>query len=137
MNIEKSLALAVEGGYELKRSDRTSLNEQMAYLSINPDQVLLDPLFWQALGKSMGWYVNMRCNIKHTKSKMTEQDKQRFQELLKKAVSGSVILPTPKGYEGTCTMSVWHHFIDSLAEGKTVEEAMGIIYENPELITNL
>ena len=26
---------------------------------------------------------------------MTEQDKQRFQELLKKAVSGSVILPTP------------------------------------------
>ena len=108
MNIEKSLALAVEGGYELKRSDRTSLNEQMAYLSINPDQVLLDPLFWQALGKSMGWYVNMRCNIKHT-----------------------------KGYKGTCTMSVWHHFIDSLAEGKTVEEAMGIIYENPELITNL
>ena len=112
MNIEKSLALAVEGGYELKRSDRTSLNEQMAYLSINPDQVLLDPLFWQALGKSMGWGKPIIRYGYNLDEEGAVEYTQRWR-------------------------NEWHHFIDSLAEGKTVEEAMGIIYENPELKTNL
>jgi hypothetical protein len=55
---------------------------------------LLDPLAWQAVGKTRGW---------------DEEDPEceRICQL-----------------EGNCHIKNWHAFIDRLADGKTIEEAL-------------
>lgn len=77
-----------------------------------------DPLFWQSLGKVMGWEKCDRCGFpreEHLGGKM-------------------ILCVAPKGVEGITTTAdlktfrrrnwydQWHKFIDSLAEGKTAED---------------
>ncbi len=55
---------------------------------------LLDPLFWQSLGKSLGWEDEKNCPVCWRKMVIT----------------------------GTGWMCHWHRFIDHLASGKDAEE---------------
>jgi len=50
--MEKAIRFAVEGGFKLREIhlEETAWGAEMAY-----PHILLDPLFWQALGKQQGW----------------------------------------------------------------------------------
>ena len=50
MTIEQVIQKAIEGGYE-----RTKRNYTRELGRFHVCEIVLDPLFWQALGKSMGW----------------------------------------------------------------------------------
>lgn len=78
--MEKAYKLAREGGYE-GRVYAPKLGAE-----------LLDPLFWQALGKAEGW------------------------EKVDSAITFSVF------FKGNTWKGYWHSFIDHLAEGGNVDE---------------
>jgi len=73
----------------------------------NPEQVFLDPLFWQSLGKAMGWSDGGEY------CRGSRVCKKGVTELHKPCV-WEVVEPRWKGE--------WHRFIDHLAEGKTAED---------------
>lgn len=50
--MKNAIEKAIEGGYEgLTQKDLDTKNYQWDF----PANVFLDPLFWQALGKALGW----------------------------------------------------------------------------------
>lgn len=49
--MEEAIKKAIEGGYLKALNDITGLPSDF----LNESAVLLDPLFWQALGKAEGW----------------------------------------------------------------------------------
>ncbi len=115
--MEKALKLAVEGGYEIApkiwgtptiyRKKTAFRNFELIFPADSPRQtamrvytekIFLDPLFWHALGKSLGW---------------DKIDTQKA-EMIRK--SGGI--PRNIGYY---TLQKWYSFIDHLAEGKDAE----------------
>lgn len=62
MYLEQAIRDAVEkGGYDRERArvsqfDMRNGHEGMATSMLSTDRVLLDPAFWQALGKAREWY---------------------------------------------------------------------------------
>lgn len=57
--MENAIAKAIEGGYKLSLSvlvakDHYEHMQHMSEIAVYPS-ILLDPLFWQALGKQQGW----------------------------------------------------------------------------------
>lgn len=75
-------------------------------LSKSIETILLDPKAWQAVGKTRGWSYEIRYG------KCSHAD-----------CDGS---GCPKSGTGDWKYH-WHHFIDALAEGKNVEEALTAI----------
>lgn len=107
--MKDAIKLAIEGGYK---------GEIMfKYFPPEGDEIdhfLLDPLFWQALGKSLGW--------KESRHELFTDGSgayycrfcgQNFPEL--KCIIG-IECPKAKPY-----LYYWHHFIDHLAEEKDSE----------------
>lgn len=94
MTIEQAIQKAIEGGYvigEGKRYDefRHKLGQ---HIHTFPREIgFLDPLFWQSLGKAMGW----------------------------KDVGETYGLPVSMASIGW--LYHWHRFIDHLAEGEDAE----------------
>jgi hypothetical protein len=94
MTIQKAISKAIEVGYE--PIWKGSQGERIA--SKYPGEMWLDPLFWQSLGKALGWRDNYaRCHRK------LGDDNQCVEH----------------GWNNTW-LSVWHRFIDHLAEGKKI-----------------
>jgi hypothetical protein len=60
------------------------------------DEFFLDPLFWQSLGKGLGWDETVEIEIPD--------------------------FPLAPALKATQWKVHWHHFIDALAEGRTPEE---------------
>lgn len=56
MTIQESIQKANEGGWKTTLEPYRSLSEAIAL-------ALLDPLFWSALGKSMGWGIEPSGSI--------------------------------------------------------------------------
>ena len=94
--IEKAIKLSIEGGYKPYVIESSGL--QSYYESY---KIFLDPLFWQALGKAMGWekYDDNKCPHNGMCGLRCEGSK--------------IIVP---GW-----MSRWHRFIDALASGQSAE----------------
>ena len=95
MTIQQTIQKAIEGGYkgggrEFLTADIESWRNQVL--------VFLDPLFWQALGKILGWEKQF--------GNYSEKETKRLLE------KGALI---PRW------LYQWHRFIDHLAEGKSVE----------------
>ena len=86
MTISEILQKAAQGGYDVKKG-LTAINSIEKYSS-----VFLDPLFWQSLGKAMGW----------------EQGEYGLTGL------GDNLVP--------CWHGMMLRFIDHLAESKTIAE---------------
>lgn len=92
MTIEETIRKAVEGGWR-KGNILNGIDSPMGF-DIKYDCVL-DPLFWQSLGKAMGWN-NLIMDA------MTEDE------------VGKIIEPNE-------WKEKWHWFIEDLIRGKTIE----------------
>lgn len=105
--MEQAIELAIKGGWS---TSYVSLNSKKYY-----EKYLLDPLFWQALGKSLGW-------------NKTEYHESKGIEVIAVGKHKCNQKCSPRlnyyGVEwvGEVWKFHWHRFIDHLAEGKDVEE---------------
>lgn len=111
MTIQEAIQKAIEGGW------KNEVDRDFALYKGQPHFALLDPLFWQAVGKSLGW------NDEHHLFESGEVKDfpfecgicgQRFPERM----------PRPK--EDYCVENNWrmgwHRLIDHLASGKSIED---------------
>ena len=90
--MEEAIKRAIEGGYD----SRVFINEDGGHIVYKfQSEILLDPLFWQALGKA---------ELKNW-GEITFIDRNR-------------------GNENSMTTWLyhWHRFLDALAEGKTPDD---------------
>ncbi len=97
--MEKALIKAIKGGFNPRYIEAVLKNKTAGCLMPSEkSRVLLDPLFWQALGKAEGWekktVKGQPCGIKDC---------------------------TGEHLKGTDWKEQWHRFIDHLAEGKTAD----------------
>lgn len=100
--MEKAIRSAIEGGW---RGDQRAqfivyndvLEPDRRTQAQIGDHILLDPLFWQALGKSLGWRGNYDSYKRNRTTKILGEYKPIHQ-------------------------FHWHRFIDHLAEGKNVDD---------------
>lgn len=103
MKIEQAIKYAIEGGY-----NQNNLYPSMKRNYIEINEALLDPKFWQALGKSRGWKNHrndsdsLRCTVC---GRAIEYQINEENECFKNAY-----------------LYYWHNLIDALAEGKTIED---------------
>lgn len=115
MTIEQAIEKAIEGGWPdlnyAAISDRKKAVEQIA--SNELESTLLDPSFWQSLGKAMGWneLTCDRCNtvttIKYRKGK-DGKGKGDYHD----ACHGN--------FRWTWLLH-WNRLIDHLADGGSIE----------------
>lgn len=104
MTIQDAITKAVQAGWANGYMERNGEGV--------PDELgfsyLLDPAFWQSLGKAMGWLP--KCGACEAIADENPCD----------AMSGRDPMPhTP--LENTIGLSEWHRFIDHLADGGTPE----------------
>ncbi len=112
MTIQEALNTATEGGYHLNGSDGmatdyvganseysvwTRKDNESSFI-VPVEETFLDPAFWQALGRGLGWDHEV----------MTVHAVE----------NGRSTIVTRAGHHW---LSHWHCFIDHLAEGKTPE----------------
>lgn len=104
--MEKAIKKAIENGYEpfkwvtIEEIDEWKFTNALiidffynnSCMSLSPNDIFLDPLFWQALTKSLS--LGQGCGFEKC----------------------PVI-----GQHKSCWLKVWHRFIDHLAEGKDTE----------------
>lgn len=103
MTIQEAIQKANEGGWKTTLEPYRSLSEAIAL-------ALLDPLFWQALGKSMGW--------------------EKKTVVRRGIIIGNFVIPTGQQFEEMgfdmdyipTWCYHWHRLIDKLAEGGTIED---------------
>jgi len=114
---------AIAGGYRKENPD-FSAPQSLALL-------LLDPLAWQAVGKTRGWEDGSR--IPELERQITEwKEKERNARgeydywgcvgAREKAEEELKRIKRARPYH-----FYWHRFIDHLADGKTIEEALAAI----------
>lgn len=88
--MKEAIQKAIEGGYEnaFGNGDRVGL-------------CFLDPLFWQCLGKALGWEENSREMVGF------DLDKGTSEKFIDKKIEW---------------LRCWHSFINHLAEGKNPDD---------------
>jgi hypothetical protein len=98
MSIQETVLLAMKHGYN---------NPEPGIIHV--ESTLLDPLFWQCLGKALGWGEKIcpNCGTRYVEGAVICGETQTcFPE---------------KYYLKVGWLYHWHRFIDHLAEGKSVE----------------
>jgi hypothetical protein len=112
MTIQEALNKAVDGGFHVNGADGADTDYSGANSEFSAwtrkdndssfivpvEEMFLDPLFWQALGRALGW--------DHPISTVQEVDNGRL----------TMVTRT-----GQYWLSHWHCFLDFLAAGKTPE----------------
>jgi hypothetical protein len=94
MTIQEAVKKSIEHGYSLRGIGPSGFYELLDRYS---SDVFLDPLFWQSLGKAMGWeFVSKERKVQYTKNHKLNSYSQEW-------------------------LYQWHRFIDHLAEGKDAE----------------
>lgn len=104
MTIQEAIEKAIEGGWKHPFTGlpafRAPTEEWLKENWRKYAHIFLDPLFWQSLGKAMGWgWRCSYCNGHFDKEKGHNDGGKLYPEANKK----------------------WHRFIDHLAEGKDAE----------------
>ena len=104
MSINEAIKKAIEGGWFPKATRLQFVFEERGHVEVFEDyHIFLDPLFWQALGKSLGW---------------SEENEYKCRR-------------SPAYNWQTIRRSGWHakwiELIDHLAEGKDAESWFGEI----------
>ena len=104
MSIKEAIKKAIEGGFELRPKGGTEiyLNNAGHNWKEIAEYNYLDPLFWQALGKSLGWKKNKGCQCCHK-------------------VECDYSTTGCPWYQTEEYIYHWHRFIDYLVEGKNAE----------------
>ena len=107
--MKNAIKLAIEGGYggswlRLRFKSRPDYNHdwkgherQEVFGEESTRKMLLDPLFWQSLGKAMGWEKRITGYNAFTKGKLNKENNDPWR-------------------------LEWHRFIDKIAEGGTADE---------------
>jgi len=115
MSIEQTIQKAIEGGYKLSGENSAYYFEGIKDKPfVNIDSVLLDPLFWQALGKSLKWNVNIDDDYGWCdESELIEKRNPRWFADCKKHHNYMPYRSEEVVY--------WHKFIDHLSDGGTIE----------------
>jgi hypothetical protein len=118
--------------WDEETQESEGVNWENSQLGFSYHQILLDPLFWQCLGKALGW-GGERVLIDekgHPKEWM-------FDEHCDKC--GEIIVDQEEGCPDRCEsdnapipswLYHWHRFIDHLAEGKNAEEFFSNLLAN-------
>src|SRR5947208_10657461 len=124
MTIQEALNTAVEGGYHIRGSDGmdtdyegatndysawTRKDNESSFL-VPTEETFLDPQFWQALGRALGW--SEAC------------------ELAISCVHGEEECQSCRGYYW---MYQWHCFIQALADGNTPEAFFAHLPSSPTI----
>ena len=97
--IKLAIQKAIEGGYE---KGQLFLDNPLMILY---REIVLDPKFWEALGRSLGW---------------TERYHRRKQLMANIQVDYTVSR-SPENFSVEAWQNAWHEFIDHLAENKDPE----------------
>lgn len=92
MTIEETIKKAIEGGW--KKTPKHCRYDGVNHNAVCIEIVLLDPDFWQSLGKAMGW--GKLCDPYCRTPECSDCDELGWREQ-------------------------WHKFIDHLADGKSIE----------------
>lgn len=112
--MEQAIKKAIEGGYTGNK-----LYEgigDIVILDMAKKVYLLDPLFWQALGKALGWKeMCLDCGSEVTRKETPEYPN------LPHGISYCNGHCYDKNYTQGWTF-YWHRFIDRLAEGGNAED---------------
>ena len=93
MTIQEAIKKAIEGGWNepyFETKDKLAKIVPLSADEVCQKVAFLDLLFWQSLGKAMGWEKNV-----YEKSYSRNEHSWLYH---------------------------WHHFIDHLAEGKSIED---------------
>ena len=115
MTIQTAITKAIEGGWDIlgvREIGGVKQKIAMEWILERIESVVLDPLFWQALGKNLNW-ENEIIEYKIGKRKV-------------ETINGDFIRPAhtvrrrAKGGK-TKWKRMWHSLIDHLAEGRTIE----------------
>lgn len=133
MTIKQAIEKAIEGGYhrgQIGTSPIVEINCDFAITETKGERnhyglawVWLDPLFWQSLGKAMGWGDEMVCidETGHPKE---------WGYYFHCPVCGEIVHGERQECPSECETDYppieswkyhWHRFIDHLAEGKDAE----------------
>lgn len=97
--MEQAIKRAIEGGYGGETASiGSAFRDEFINWCLKDKNYLLDPLFWQALGKSEGW---------------EDEKKNYYGEETQDWITGGIYW-----YEWQYH---WHEFIDHLAEGKDAD----------------
>jgi hypothetical protein len=113
MTIQDAIDKASEGGYHIKGADGVDTDysgasreysawtrqDNKSSFMVAVEETFLDPQFWQALGRALGW--------NHAMMTVHEVENGR---------------PTVVTRAGQHWRYHWHRFVDCLAEGKTPED---------------
>lgn len=97
--MKEAIRMAYRGGYKPQKLnlkfdwEETGVTEEY---QVDWRSCVVDPLFWQCLGKALGWTVAFKCTVPGCK----KDHKRDLNNWLK----------------------TWHHFIDHLANGGNVDE---------------
>jgi hypothetical protein len=112
MTIEETLTKATEGGYHINGSDGMATSyagatndfsawtrkDNLSTFLVPTEETFLDPHFWQALGRALGW--SETCDLAITCVHGKEECRQ---------------------CHGSYWMYQWHCFIQEIADGNTPE----------------
>lgn len=113
MTIDEAITGAVKEGYRVSIFDGIEMSfngantewsvwtrtDNLSSFMVRVEESFLDPCFWQALGRGLGW--------DHAIKTLHVVDNGR---------------PTIVTKTGKSWLSYWHCFVDCLAEGKTPED---------------
>lgn len=113
--MKEAIKKAIEGGYKV---NGLVLEKGELFAFGRPDQqkieqyCLLDPLFWQCLGKHEGWNER-KVTMNLSEMEISSVGREKF---TRPKQSPSYIRKTPNRWKNE-----WHRFIDHLAEGKDID----------------
>jgi hypothetical protein len=115
MTIQHAITKAVEGGYDTSRALYHDWQDPKRGQH-SMEKMYLDPFFWQALGKSMGWCLNDVCyaNLGHIPLGYLSEEEIDW--------GGCDICTKGSVYKSESWRYHWHRLIDSLSEGKSIEQ---------------
>ncbi len=114
MNLDEAIKIAIQNGWTTFKGHKidsvhfiNSGSKRLAEIveehdgassstTFSYDEFLLDALFWQSLGKGLGWEETVEIEIPD--------------------------FPLTPALKATQWKVQWHHFIDAIADGRTPEE---------------
>ena len=118
MTLEQAIEKAIDGGYQPIMYESSDSHYSDIWIFIGGfdyciPEIVLDPLFWQALGKSEGWE---KSTTTFTVKKQEISDCSGRSYVREKH---TVTRPVRNAHN--IWLKKWHRFIDHLAEGKTID----------------
>lgn len=130
--MKEAIKKAIEGGWKPEKyreiweyNPNNQIGVRKSYRSsLTHWDVCSDPLFWQALGKALGWYQEQEVQFL-----LPEGEEARRNSIIHVEDDLGVVLRmfddrlvyAPYSYGKPTWKQSWHRFIDHLAEGKDAD----------------